>query len=225
MQQELRCPTCLQTDQVQKVSGLYNANTKEWVESHQQYDADGQMYTRSEIHKAHTLLGQQLAPPGEPAKPRNPIWVYGILGVIFLIITGIVCSTLGSTLLLPIGLLVFDRSLFPTILPEATTWISSLPDWVGTAGIVLLCLGGLITLVLLVFIIRFARRNFKETDARYQKQKSKWERELLPDWQRSMERWQNMYYCARDETVFVAGEPDSVPVVEAQAFINRYRIT
>lgn len=214
------CPTCHQSDQVQKVSGLYNANTKEWVETDYRRDSDGDLRSYSEFHKAQTLLGQQLAPPKEPSPPASPNFALGVWGFILFVVFAAFCLPLSLIAVIPIGLIAFDpdQTIFPGSLHD---FVARLPPWADTAALALLCLGGLITLVFLVWLVRFARRKYMQNKARYQQKKDEYDRQLLPGWQWAMERWENMYYCARDETVFVPGERSGVHVSEAQTFINR----
>ena len=76
------CPTCKQTDQVQKVTSIYGVNTKEWYETHTSTDADGHTHSYQEKHEAHTQLGLKLKPPQQPPQPTHPGLWYGSGGLV-----------------------------------------------------------------------------------------------------------------------------------------------
>jgi hypothetical protein len=216
----LICPTCQKSDQVQKVTGLYNANTKEWVETDSHFDTDGELQNYSEFHRAQTLLGQLLAPPGEPSKPTSPNFKFGVWGFILLIVIAGVCLPLSSFVVIPVIFAAVGADQLG--LPDQLSGLMErLPDWVGIAVIVLVCLASLVTLIALVLLVRFVRQKYNQSKEQYQIEMRTYERDRYPAWQRAMERWENMYYCARDETVFVSGEHEGVPVEEARTFINR----
>lgn len=40
-----------------------------------------------------------------------------------------------------------------------------------------------------------------------------------PSWQRAMNRWERLYYCARDDGVFIPGETPFVPIEKIQELL------
>jgi hypothetical protein len=44
----------------------------------------------------------------------------------------------------------------------------------------------------------------------YRDKKSVWDNEEMPRWQRAKGRWEQLYYCMRDETVFIPAENKAV---------------
>jgi len=203
------CPQCRQTDQVQKVSSLYGLNTKEWIETHSYTDHDGQTQNMDEKHQAHTLLGLKLKPPERPAAPTHPgIW-YGlaILGVLFLL--SFLCPFSITPILIVTG--IFS---VPTLeIPD----IAGLPVWT------LLAVGGLCLMLLTIIVLVWAgilvKRRYNRALAGYREKKTQYEREDLPRWESAMRRWNDMYFCLRDETVFLLGEQKIIRLDDLQKYL------
>ncbi len=51
------CPKCKQTDQVQKLSDVYDANMQDWTEEELGMDVFRHLEDRQIEHEAHTRLG------------------------------------------------------------------------------------------------------------------------------------------------------------------------
>lgn len=47
------------------------------------------------------------------------------------------------------------------------------------------------------------------------------QQELRARWERAMARWQELYYCARDDRVFIPGEHQAVPVAQMHDLLYR----
>jgi len=218
--QELVCPKCQQTDQIQKVSGLYNANTKEWFETQSHMDSHGYTHTSQEKHTAHTLLGQQLAPPEKPKGGANPILWYGggcLLAALIIVPT---CGTLLPFVIIPLIMVPLGLFLSPeTSLPSEFAWLGDLPNWVGIVLAVVLTVGLLVSIGLLVWAWTFFKRKYNASNAKYKANQARLDSEEMPRWQRAMERWNDLYYCARDETVFIPGENKAIPVAEMSKYL------
>ena len=84
-----------------------------------------------------------------------------------------------------------------------------------------MCLVTLIGAGGLAWVSLFILRKYRQNMAKYRQEKARVEGEDIPRWQAAMRRWEAMYYCARDETVFIAGQQQGTPIAEAQALINR----
>lgn len=199
------CPKCRQTDQIQKVTSIYGLNTKEWYETHTSTNADGQTSTYRERHEAHTSLGLKLKPPQQPVQPTHPGLWYGIGGFIVLMV--------GSTLCLPLMFIPFSfllplagvaSGLFPEV-QGVPTWLIS----AGVIGIPALCLliGGL---ALAFWLGSKVKQRFDRDMKNYKDKKAVWDNDEMPRWQRAKERWDQLYYCMRDETVFIPAENKAV---------------
>jgi hypothetical protein len=60
----------------------------------------------------------------------------------------------------------------------------------------------------------------KRVNEQYAKAHARWPAsvvEATPAWRRRMERWQNLFYCARCDSVFIPGERDSLKPVSQMA--------
>ena len=197
------CPKCNQTDQIEKVTSIYGANTKEWYETHSRTDFHGFSESYREFHEAHTQLGLKLMPPQQPAEPAHPgIW-YALGGLAAFILLSAMCPLAFAPLSLFIPL--FAASPF---VPK----VSGVPDWKILAiasGAGLLCVG-LVVLGLIVWLGFAIKRRFDRDMSNYRNKKFLYDRDELPPWQHAKERWEQLYYCMRDDTVFIPAEKKAI---------------
>ena len=206
------CPKCKQTDQVQKVTSTYGLNTKEWYELSTHTDADGHTHTHREKHEAHTSLGLKLKPPQQPAGPSHPGLWYGIGIVVFLFL----CSMLAPLAFIPFSL-ILPLMGATTFLPD----IAGLPTWAvpivvfGGAG---LC-GLLVIVGLLAWLGIKVKQRFERDMANYKSKKATYDNEDLPRWQRARDRWEQLYYCMRDETVFIPAENQAIRADDMEKYL------
>lgn len=198
------CPTCKQTDQVQKVTSTYGVNTKEWYETRTSTDADGHTHSYQQKHEAHTQLGLKLKPPQQPPQPTHPGLWYGIGGFVAFIVISALCpiAIVPISFLIP---LAGTASAFAPDVQGIPTWLISL----AVIGLPILCVLG-IGLALLLWLGGKVRQRFNRDLANYRDKKVIWDRDELPRWQRAKERWEQLYYCMRDETVFIPAENKAV---------------
>ena len=206
------CPKCQQTDQVQKVTAVYGLNTKEWYETRSSTNASGNTTTYQERKEAHTLLGLKLKPPAEPAQPAHPGLWYGIGGIVGLFIGSILCSIV----FIPFSLLIplFTGAAF---LPD----IAGMPSWQVLAiavGGVTLC-GGLVVLAAVVWLGLKIKQRFERDMQNYRTKKAAYDRDERPRWQRAKERWEQLYFCMRDETVFIPAEAKAIRVDDLSEYL------
>jgi len=198
------CPKCKQTDQIQKVTSIYGLNTKEWYETRTSTDSDGHSHSYQERHEAHTQLGLKLQPPQQPAQPTHPgIW-YGIGGFVAFILL----VTLCPIAFVPLSFLIPLAGTLSAILPN----VQGLPTWLislAVIGLPTICLigGGLALLVWLGFKVK---QRFDKDIKNYKNKKAVWDDEDMPRWQRAKNRWDQLYFCMRDETVFIPAENKAV---------------
>lgn len=206
------CPKCKQTDQIQKVTSAYGLNTKEWYETHTTTDSDGHTHHHREKHEAHTKLGLSLKPPQQPTSPFHPGLWYGIGVFVFLFI----CSMLFPLLLIPLSLIAPALGM-TTLLPE----ISGVPTWV--IPVVLFGGGTLCLAALVIGLLAWAgfkvKQRFDRDLGNYKAKKALYERDDLPRWRRAQARWEELYYCMRDETVFIPAENRAVRVEDMQKYL------
>jgi hypothetical protein len=206
------CPECQRTDQVQKVTSVYSANTKEWKESYSTTDSWGNSETREETKQAHTVLGLKLKMPEEPAGPTHPGLWYGIGGVVVFILGIFACSFafIPFSFVIPI----LTGSAF---LPD----IAGVPAWLASfvvIGLPTLCaIGG--GVALLVWLGMKVKARFTRDLESYRAKRAVFERDEVPRWRRARERWEQLYYCMRDETVFLPGENRAVKADDLQKYL------
>ncbi len=206
------CPKCKQTDQIQKVTSIYALNTKEWTESYTRTDAWGNTEIVDEHKEAHTSLGLKLKPPQEPSGPTHPGLWYGLGGLIVVVIGSALC---------PFTLLPFFLAI-PALAGSAfVPDISGVPAWAVTAAVIgapTLCVGAL-GLGLLIWLGVKVKRRFARDMQDYRAKKAAFERDELPRWQRAKARWEQLFYCMRDETVFIPAEDKAIKVDDMQKYL------
>ena len=203
------CPQCKQTDQVQKVSSLYELNTKEWIETNSYTDADGEIRYTDEKHQAHTLLGLKLKPPEKPGPPGHPGIRYGLGLLVMIFLLSVICPFIFIPILIFAG--VFTE--LPFDIPD----IAGMPSWTlfAVAGLCLL----LLLVVALVWVGIKVKRRYDRALAGYQDEKTRYEHEDLPRWESAMRRWNSLYFCLRDETVFLQGEQKVIRLEDLQKYL------
>ncbi len=198
------CPKCKQTDQIQKVTSIYGLNTKEWYETRTSTDANGHTSSYRERHEAHTQLGLKLKMPDQPAQPTHPGLWYGIGGLVAFILFSALC---------PLALIPF--SFIIPLAGAATAFIPTIqgvPTWLISAAVI-----GLPTLCvialgvgLLVWLGIKVKQRFDRDMKNYKDKKVTWDRDEMPRWQAAKNRWDQLHYCMRDETVFIPLENKAV---------------
>jgi hypothetical protein len=207
------CPKCKQTDQVQKVTSAYGLNTKEWYETRTSTDSDGHTTSYQERHEAHTQLGLRLKPPPQPAQPTHPGLWYGIGGFIAFVVLTALCPVV----IVPLTLLLPLAGTASTLIPS----IQGFPTWlisVIAIGLPTLCVivGGL---AFLIWLGTKVKRRFDRDLKNYKDKKVIWDHDEMPRWQRAKARWDQLYYCMRDETVFIPAENKAVNMEDMEKYL------
>jgi hypothetical protein len=208
------CPACKQTDQIQKVTSIYGLNTKEWYETRTSTDADGHTHTYQEKHEAHTQLGLRLKPPQQPPQPTHPgIW-YGIGGFVAFILLSALCPLAFVPFSFLIPLVGTAVAIFPDV-QGIPTWLISAAA-IGLPALCVLVLG----IVVLVWLGSKVKARFDRDMKIYRDKKAVWDRDDMPRWRRAKERWEGMYFCLRDETVFIPAENKAVSIDNMEKYLN-----
>lgn len=208
------CPKCRQTDQVQKVTSTYGLNTKEWYETHTTTDADGNTRSYQERREAHTSLGLKLKPPKQPAQPTHPGLWYGIGGFVAFMVGSGVCLPL---IFIPFSFLLPLAGVASGLFPE----VQGIPTWLISAGVIgipALCLfvGGL---AMVFWLGSKVKQRFDLDMKNHRDKKAIWDNDEMPRWQRAKERWEKLYYCMRDETVFIPTENKAVSADDMEKYL------
>jgi hypothetical protein len=180
-------------------------------------------FTRKQV----SILGQRLAPPEQPVIDSNlqsqgfhPIRLatsaWGILvilgGVALLIVTFVIgLMMLGGILLLfnSAGNLTQETVIYGLL---------------GLVSGVISLLGGIVLIALGIFLVR---RSVKKK--RYQKEEiqRQFQEELdrsegiQSAWKNAIDRWNLLYYCGRDDCVFIPGENSSAPLSKLKEYLYK----
>lgn len=206
------CPTCAQTDQVQKVTSIYSSNTKEWKETSTGIDSWGNTVTTEHLRQAHTSLGIKLKPPQEPPSPTHPGLWYGIGGLVAFVLASILCPI--ALVLLSFFLPLLTGSAF---IPD----IAGMPAWAITLlviGLPTLCIG-VLGLVLVFWLGSKIKKRFGGDMKKYKDKKAIFESDELPRWQRAKARWEQLFYCLRDETLFIPAENKAIKADDMEKYL------
>lgn len=208
------CPRCKHADQVQKITQVYDANTEEWSEEELGMDVFGHIEDRKIQHEAHTKLGLKLKPPEEPTPPSHPGLWYGIGIFIAIIVLSGLCPVVIVPLAIVIPIVLSNSSSLPEVFRGQNG--TTLPVVIGSA--ILSC--GLIILGLLAWIAYMIKHRFDRDMANYRDKKETYERDQLEPYQRAKERWEQLYYCMRDDIVFIPAENRAVPIEDIEKYLH-----
>jgi len=225
-----RCPQCGRNDKSEKVSAVIASQSQEITGTEQKNEVvvDGQgrqrlvtnsvPFTRRQV----SILGQRLAPPEEPqfgpgSQSRGfiPDRAGSPAGGIRAIVIGVVLLVVSACIVLA-GILGFSSSGQQA---EDTTTIVI----VGLISIFLILVGAAV-IALGIYLIMRSVQNKRAQLAEYQRkvQEEIGERQRIQSArQRAMERWNQMYYCGRDDCVFIPGENTSAPISKMQEYLYK----
>jgi len=207
------CPKCQQTDQIQKVTSVQAANTKEWKETSTGIDSWGNTVTTEHLRQAHTSLGLKLKLPAEPSGPIHPGLWYGIGGLVVFILASTLC---------PLGLVPFSFIIpLGSFAAAFASDGSSIPAWLISAliiGLPTLCFIAL-GLGLFAWLGAKVKRRFDSDLKNYKDKKAVFDRDELPRWQRAKARWEQLFYCMRDETLFIPTEGKAIHADDMEKYL------
>jgi hypothetical protein len=191
MNNELVCPKCTQLDMVQKVSSVFDGGTSYGSFTGTSIGAGINISSRSPVivsgtqnlqGKSSTAISIRLSPPSKPTPPDRSIYL--IFGVILIAISFPI-ALCGITLLFSKIASWQNTFLFSIILNIAIFIVSLLSLGTGI-GIIITCL-----------------RLEKISKLEYI--------EAITTWEKAIIKWNKLYYCARDDGVFIPGETILVP--------------
>ena len=202
-----RCPKCAKNDKVEKVSAIVARETHEIrgtsIESETYTDKDGKTRYRSySVPYSGTqmsVLAQRLSPPEKPEMGFNWRGCIGVVlvlcGVLSLAVSG--CQVGFGLLTVPISEGASSGELF---------------NFSSILGILLLP-GAILYILLGAFLIKSSANSRKKRSTKL--------REVdIPQWEYAMRRWNQLYYCARDDILFIPGENKAVPVTQMNEYIH-----
>lgn len=152
----------------------------------------------------------KLKPPEKPGRPVHPgIW-YGIgIGFLLLLVSGL-CPVLVMPVLITAGAITSNQPDIPEIAGQPGLKV------LAVAGVALL----LILLIVMVIVLIVVKRRYDRSLAAYKQKKARFEQEELPAWESAIDRWNLLYLCLRDETLFLSGETKYIRLEEMQKFLD-----
>jgi len=228
-----RCPQCGRNDKSEKVTAVIGSQSQEISGMEQKnevlIDDQGrqQVVTRSVpfTRKQISILGQRLAPPEEPqftsgapsqgfhlSRAGSP--TAGILALI------------GGAILLSvsvlIGLIVFGGIVMLLSSSGNQTQDSVKMAVIGLVSGLFAFLVGAAAIALGIYLVVRSGKIKRSQLAEYQRkvQGEIDERQSIQStWKRAIERWNQLYYCGRDDCVFIPSESTSAPISNMQEYL------
>ncbi|MGB8214489.1 MAG: hypothetical protein WCE68_13105 [Anaerolineales bacterium] len=199
-----RCPLCKRNDRSEKVSGILTGQTtrsESIIPEQQVYtDSQGHAHTKSvnvPVRSVQTSdLARRLTPPDRPAAAAKGG------SAIFILIAGIILAILGIC-----GLFVSITGLGSSSSPSQSSILA------GS----LIC-GAIPFIFAAVLLIYWFFSQKEEKEKAVQKQASA--AAAAQQWQAAMARWEKLYYCARDDVVFIPGEGTSATLADMPGYLN-----
>jgi predicted RNA-binding Zn-ribbon protein involved in translation (DUF1610 family) len=232
-----RCPKCSRNDRVEKVTAILRSHKQEVTSTEQRtevyVDQNGVQHTRThEVPKTVTQvtgLARVLIPPEKPdplprpklrPKPQvgKPQSARSALKIILIIIA--LVTILGSCLLslIAFGILMEDATL--------DSLLCGVPALIIMLGGFALFIFGLIMKPVdkekLAQWQRERARIVKNWQDENQQRLADWEaanNEIMDKYAAAVENWQNLYYCHRDDCVFVPGKGTSATIEKLQEYL------
>jgi hypothetical protein len=197
--QRVVCPKCQRSDNVQKVTAIVTQGTRVieergGIDIDTDYGMDVLPLTYSSVTRSK--LARKLAAPEKPLQTRS----YGCIAALFI-------SRLGAGLVVCAMLMGVFFCSFPFL---AATYAQNNSLFIGIfiAGF------GIIGLVLFSSI-RAVLRQTRLTSEQRNSYDAK-----VQAWEDSYKRWQQLYYCFRDDGVFLPSQSSFVPVNQMSDYLK-----
>jgi hypothetical protein len=187
------CPKCRKADRIQKLSSIVSVGTHQTTGTSTTsgrtdlYDRDwkyaGDAYSSSRTAidaKQQSELAKKVSLPEKPHKPHQPS---GSAPMVAIVVTGVIALCIG-----------------PYVGSQLDNTGVNL--WVQIGG----CFGSVLLVVVVGgFIASGLSHPTGDAVQQYQQQLSAYEKEL-DEWNMAYQRWEKMYYCYRDDVIFIPGE-------------------
>lgn len=217
-----RCPICGRNDKAEKITAIIAGQSHEisGVEQKTEEITNAQGVKQTVVRdvpftrKQVSILGQRLAPPAplDPAKLPSfpePPRAASKNGGISTIVGGVICLILalcGAG----VGVWMLFQPEANYTQAEVTNIYITFGVGVGAAGLFGV-LGGALIVGGILATIR-ARKQYPVAVARFQAQVEAVKQEqarILKTHENAIDRWNRLYYCSRDDCVFIPGENTS----------------
>ncbi len=197
--QQVVCPKCQRSDSVQKVMAIVAGGTKVieergGIDIDTEYGMDVIPLTYSSV--ARSNLARKLAAPERPLQTRS----YGCVAALFI-------TRLGVALVVSVILVSLFFCSFPFL---AATYAQNNALFIG----ILIAGFGIIGLSLFSSI----RAGWRQAHSTSEQRNSYDAR--VQAWEDSYERWQQLYFCFRDDGVFLPGQSSFVPVNQMSDYLK-----
>lgn len=225
-----RCPRCGRNDRAEKVSAIISSQTQNISSSEikmrvvpNQYGQP--IYQPVQVPKTITQsseLAKKLVPPTKPNPLPKP--------------TPLMYPKRKSNTALIFGLVSLAISIILVVLLSIGV-IGSLQIGENSTGLVLLICGlptiltGILGLGLTIMGIVFAGKiklnNLQASqaiDLENKKTFNNWREknnQIMSAWQNAMERWNSLYYCHRDDCIFIPDEGTSAPLDKVKEYLKQ----
>lgn len=190
-----RCPQCSRNDKVQKVSAILASQTS---------TVQGIAY----FHIESSTLASRLSPPPEPANnlPAQPVLAHKEVDITYNVVASSIIGLFG------LGVLM------------VMTWGGEFNCFMGIMGISL------------VAIAAYTARNTilepllkKQKTEEYNQAMSNWKKLVqnreaaIRVWSTDVQIWNKLYYCSRDDCIFILGESKFAPSSHMMEYIQWLR--
>jgi flavin-dependent dehydrogenase len=177
-------------------------------------------FTRKQI----SILGQRLGPPAEPQfEPGLQSW--GFIPAGAKSPTGGILAIVGGVVLLIVSACIVLGGISMLISSSGNqTQDTAMMMIIGLIGCIFLFIVGAAAIALGIYLITRFGKNKRAQLAEYQRkvQEEIAERQRIQStWERAMERWNQLYYCARDDCVFIPGENTSAPISKMKEYLYK----
>jgi predicted RNA-binding Zn-ribbon protein involved in translation (DUF1610 family) len=210
-----RCPMCNRNDRAEKVSAILRSQTHNvhtttihtkttMVKLGNNYIPVEQKVEVPTNSSQTSDLAALLAPPQKPVRQHQEVKVrQSYVSVLFATITGIMSFCMIA----------------PAVLSIAEG------DWSGVGINFLIAIFPTGIFGILIFIaypneMKQNKQNLLLAESK-QKEYEMVHTEEIKRWERTMERWRSLYYCGRDDCVFIPGEKGHAPAHQMIEFLYR----
>jgi hypothetical protein len=193
------CPKCGRADAIRKVTSIVSAGTTQYQSvGYGTADIQGEThYVDTLSHgSASTGLANRLSAPRRPGKPSD----FGCAAVLLTMRVG-----MSLVVLVVIGVVSFcSLPLLYESVYRDSNWLILVPILIFAGAVIRLLWWIGSNVVREVSTIRHNRLNYPSEVER---------------WERAMERWRELYYCYRDDGVFIPAQTRFIPVEQLRAFL------
>jgi hypothetical protein len=235
-----RCPTCGRNDKAEKVSAILSSQTQEISGTEKKQELVGPAgqqrlltrdvpFTRQQV----SVLGRRLLPPNPPSPsdyppfPPAPVLPNKPSGgkAVTLLVSGITLSALTICSGLCASLMMFGVLIDPTTEGSAEVSVLSI------IGLVVSILFFLVGIGLVIAGVNLRKKAASTTDPtiairrQHQQRVEAVQREhyrIKNEYDHALERYEKLYYCFRDDCVFIPGENTSAPLAKMLNYLSEH---